>query len=133
MGRKAKEPTELEKFILKAKQAGYVRACKGGKKISPTRKGSTDLVFDQGDYHYHDSYVGNTRFAGQETVCYQEKTIWSMIYYGYLVEPNLISQKEYEFFLKEALADLIVCRCNSHPHFRMDQIFKHVDIAQNQR
>ena len=46
---------ELEKFIIKAKANGWEGSEGGGKKIESSRLGSMDIVFNQGDYYYHDS------------------------------------------------------------------------------
>lgn len=46
----------LEEFIVQAKSATYVGG--GNKSATPTRKGSHDLGYQNGDWHYIDSYFG---------------------------------------------------------------------------
>ena len=69
--------TDLEQFIVKAKANGWVGVLKGGKKIEASRKGSYDITYDEGDFHYHDSFVGFSDFCGQEHVTYKNDPVWS--------------------------------------------------------
>lgn len=46
----------LEEFIVQAKSATYVGG--GDKSATPTRQGSHDLGYREGDWHYVDSYFG---------------------------------------------------------------------------
>lgn len=100
------EVTELEQFIIKAKANGYVGGLTNGRKISPTKVDSNDLVYDQEDYHYHDSYVGNSNFCGQELVTRANKAVWSMVYYGYVLRPDKITGDEAGQFLQESLSKM---------------------------
>jgi hypothetical protein len=62
----------LEQFIIRAKQHTYAG---GGKKLLPYRLGSKDLQFAEGDWAYHDSYLGESDFIGQEIVYYQMEPV----------------------------------------------------------
>ena len=55
----------LEQLIVRAKQSTYVR---GSRKLLPYRLGSKDLQWTEGDWAYHDSYLGESDFIGQEIV-----------------------------------------------------------------
>ncbi|HHB82875.1 MAG TPA: hypothetical protein ENK61_05325 [Devosia sp.] len=79
--------TELNDFIVRAKQATYVG---GGGKTSSSRPGSHDLCFEEGDWAYRDSYFGGTDFLGQEVVWLKGEPVWVMNYYGYILRPDLI-------------------------------------------
>lgn len=81
---------KLHPFITRAKKATYVA---GGAKDQCSRPGSHDLSFREGDWTYRDSYFGSTDFIGQETVWLKDEPDWSMIYYGYILRPNLIDGK----------------------------------------
>ncbi len=94
---------ELEQFIVKAKANGWVGALKGGEKVEATRKGSHDLVYNEGDFHYHDSFVGFSDFCGQEHVAWKGEPVWSMVYYGYLLKPEKFTGDEAVAILLEAL------------------------------
>ncbi len=41
-------------------------------------------------HSYHDSYVGEADFLGQELVYRDRRPVWSMAYYGYLLDPEHI-------------------------------------------
>ena len=82
-------------FLIKAKQSTYAGK---GAETDPTRKESHDLVYEDGDYMYHDSYLGSGKFAGEEALYIKEKPYWSMNYIGRVTGENFSGD-----FLKEAL------------------------------
>ena len=81
----------LEQFIVRAKQQTYVG---GGRKLLPYRSGSKDLQFAEGDWTYHDSYLGESDFIGQEIVYYQMKPLWGMNYFGRILRPDKITSPQ---------------------------------------
>jgi len=83
--------SSLERFIVRAKRATYVG---GGPKLLPYRLGSKDLQFKDGDWAYHDSYLGESDFIGQEIVYYQMHPVWGMNYFGQLLRPDLATAAE---------------------------------------
>jgi Domain of unknown function (DUF5680) len=91
----------LHPFIICAKKATYVA---GGAKDQPSRPGSRDLSFREGDWTYRDSYFGGTDFLGQETVWFKNEPVWSMIYYGYILRPDLIDGNRAAQTLRAALS-----------------------------
>lgn len=94
----------LEEFIVKAKRNGWVGDEPLGVRITQSRKGSYDITYSEGDFHYHDSFVGFSDFCGMEHVTYREEPIWSMVYFGYLLKPNIFSGDEAVIILKKALS-----------------------------
>lgn len=62
---------DLKQFIIKAKANGWVGALKGGEKINASRRGSEDIIYNVGDFHYHDSFVGFSDFCGREHVTHK--------------------------------------------------------------
>ena len=52
----------LEAFVITAKAATYAG---NGKKVEPTRPGSIDLSYEDGDLLYRDSYFGTGDFLGE--------------------------------------------------------------------
>lgn len=82
-------------FLLRAKKATYAGK---GPETTPTRPGSHDLAFREGNLLYLDSYLGGERFAGEEAVWADGAPVWSMNYAG-----RVTGQPFSGDFLKEAL------------------------------
>ena len=93
----------LEAFIIKAKAATYAG---NGKRVQPTRPGSIDLSYEDGDLLYRDSYFGTGDFIGEEVVWYRGEPIWAMNYYGYILVPEELSPEESGKVIKESLTAL---------------------------
>jgi len=70
----------LCEFLVKAKQATYA-AGENAKKISNSDS-STTLIFEAGEWKYHDNYFGGEPFGGREVVFFQGKPVYLMVYYG---------------------------------------------------
>ncbi len=98
--------TQIEQFIITAKANGWVGVLKDGNKIEPSRRGSLDIVYNNDNYHYHDSFVGFSDFCGQEHVTFEEKPVWSMVYYGYLLKPDIFTADKAVEVLVKALSDM---------------------------
>ena len=94
---------ELERFIVAAKRATYVG---DGVKVTPSRLGSHDLVFDDGPFRYRDSYFGGTDFIGQEVVWHDDEAVWAMNYYGFITRPDLIDGVRAGATIKAALSEM---------------------------
>ncbi|MBO4858393.1 MAG: hypothetical protein J5527_07755 [Treponema sp.] len=115
---------ELVAFLIRAKQKTYAGH---GAEIEPSRPASHDLRYEEktaaGNLLYIDTFLGGTKFAGEEAVWINGIPIWSMNYYGRVtgepfsgdflkaalfevpVEkpfrgPNLFSQDEYTYHCK---------------------------------
>src|SRR5690349_5667646 len=93
----------LEVFIVRAKQQTYVG---DGHKLLPYRLGSKDLQYAEGDWAYHDSYVGESDFIGQEIVYYQGKPVWGMNYFGVILCPDKITSAQAGEMIKHGLTRL---------------------------
>jgi hypothetical protein len=93
----------LEAFIITAKAATYAG---NGKKVEPTRPGSIDLSYEDGELLYRDSYFGTGDFIGEEVVWYRGEPIWAMNYYGYILVPEELSPEESGKVIKESLTAL---------------------------
>lgn len=93
------ESTTLEDdficFLVKAKKKTY--AAKKGK-TEATRLNSHDYIYKEEDLMYHDSFVGSEKFSGEEVVYKKENPIFSMNYYGRVINDSFSGD-----FLKEAL------------------------------
>ena len=92
--------SNLVDFILRAKQATYVGE---GKQLLPYRLGSHDLQFIEGDWAYHDSYLGENDFMGVEIVYYRGKVRWGMNYFGRIIQPDKITSPQAGEVIKNSL------------------------------
>ena len=82
-------------FLIKAKQVTY--AGKGAETAS-SREKSHDLIFEDGDLMYYDTYLGGSKFAGEEALWISKEPYWSMNYVGRVTGGDFSGD-----FLKEAL------------------------------
>jgi hypothetical protein len=93
----------LKNFIVKAKAATYIG---GGKESESCRAGSHDLAFQDGEFHYLDSYFGGADFIGEEVVYFGGNPVWAMNYFGKILIPESISAEEVGRILKKSLSKL---------------------------
>ncbi len=93
----------LHAFIVRAKAATYVGS---GQNLLPYRLGSHDLQFFDGDWAYHDSYLGESDFIGEEIVYYQRQVVWGMNYFGYILQPDRITSAQAGHVIKVSLTRL---------------------------
>lgn len=91
---------DLNQFILRAKSATYVGS---GQKLLPYRLGSHDLQFFDGDWAYHDTYLGENDFIGEEAVYFQLKVAWAMNYFGRILDSQGITSAKAGEVIKESL------------------------------
>ncbi|MBR1508837.1 MAG: helix-turn-helix transcriptional regulator [Eubacterium sp.] len=94
----AEEQTDIDELIefrLKANvntYAGFMN------EVDATRPASHDFRYEDGDYMYHDTYVGGEEFAGEEAVWKKGVTVWAKNYIGRVLDDRFSGD-----FLKEAL------------------------------
>lgn len=91
----ARDLQELHYFLVEAKGKTY--AAKKGQ-TEPSRPGALDYAYANGKYSYRDSFVGSSKFAGEEVVYENGGAVWSMNYYGRVTGECFDGD-----FLKEAL------------------------------
>jgi hypothetical protein len=94
---------QFVQFLIKAKQNTYAG---DGALSPPSRPVSKDLTFRQGDYLYLDTYLGDEDFIGEEAVWHQQKPIWAMNYYGWMLVSSV--PRGFGQFLKKALQNVPV-------------------------
>jgi hypothetical protein len=70
-------------FLIKAKRATYAGK---GAEASPSRPGSHDLHFTEGDLLYIDTYLGGAKFSGKEEIFYRGEKIYECLFHGGEVE-----------------------------------------------
>ena len=86
---------ELIEFRLKANvntYAGFMN------EVDSTRPASHDFRYEDGDYMYHDTYVGGEEFAGEEAVWKDGQAVYAMNYMGRVLSDGFSGN-----FLKEVL------------------------------
>jgi hypothetical protein len=93
----------LEQFIVRAKAATYGG---DGFTLLPYRLDSHDFQYVEGDWAYHDSYVGLTDFSGQEVAYFKRSAIWAMSYYGRILRPDVITGVDAGRVIKASLSAL---------------------------
>ncbi len=91
--------SQFVRFLIEAKKNTYAA---GGKLSAPSRPGSKDLFFQQGDYSYLDTYLGDLDFIGEEAVWREGKPLWGMNYYGIMLTDEI--PEEFSHCLKGALS-----------------------------
>lgn len=96
-------PAELNAFILAAKRATYVGS---GQKLLSYRLGSHDLQYFEGDWAYHDSYLGESDFIGEEAVYYRGQVVWAMNYFGRILLPERITSAQAGQMIKVSLTKM---------------------------
>ena len=94
---------DLERFVVRAKASTYIG---DGQRLLPYRLDSHDFQYLDGDWAYHDSYVGERDFAGEEVVYLQQKTVWVMNYYGRILNPKVITGADAGRVIKASLGAL---------------------------
>lgn len=89
--------SEIIKFLIKAKKNTY--AGNSLEEQVSSRPNSHDLIYEEGNLKYIDTYLGGERFIGEEAVFINNEAVWGMNYNG--IE---INDKFSSIFLKQALS-----------------------------
>ena len=83
---------KIKDFLIEAKKQTYANNLV--ERMASTRLNSKDYEYKKDNMIYHDTYFGGTRFIGEEVVYIDNKTYWSMNYYGVTLDETLwLSQK----------------------------------------
>jgi hypothetical protein len=82
-------------FLLRAKKATYAGK---GTETDASRPNSHDLQHTEGNLKYIDTYLGGSKFAGEEALWKNGVPFWAMNYVGRVLADNFSGD-----FLKEAL------------------------------
>jgi hypothetical protein len=92
---------KLREFLIEAKKQTY--ANENVEKKAPSRDGSFDYEYSNGNMTYHDTYFGGFYFMGEEVVYETIDTpIWGMNYYGITLDKEL-SEEAMDKALRPAL------------------------------
>lgn len=71
---------KLCQFLVDAKKSTYAAGDTAEKVINDDN--STTMIFEQGDWRYHDNYFGGEPYGGREVVFFKGKPVYIMTYYG---------------------------------------------------
>ncbi len=91
---------ELVKFIGEANRAGYASGDESS--LINESDSSKTIVYESGDFKFHDNYFGGEPYGGREVVFYENKPVFIMVYYGRISDKN-IDKKIIYSFLQNAL------------------------------
>lgn len=91
---------DIRTFLVKAKNNTYTV---GENEVLPSKPNSHDFRYDENDYLYIDTYLGNQKFIGEECVWIKDNPVWAMNYYGQSLNENFNIA-----FLKEALSHVSI-------------------------
>jgi len=82
-------------FLIRAKKETYAGV---GTEAEPSRPGSHDLHYTEGNLKYIDTYLGGEKFAGEEALWDNDTPFWAMNYIGRVTGEGFSGE-----FHKEAL------------------------------
>lgn len=114
---------ELKSFILKASRNTYASEDTSIRKKKEDT--STTITYQDGEYSYHDNYFGGEPYGGREVVFYNNKPIWMMVYYGWIVEGN--SSEDIYKVLTKALRNSNIDMPYRGPKELIDGEYKYVN------
>jgi len=85
-------------FLIRSKKATYAGK---GNQTDSSRPNSHDFKYSEEDLRYIDTYLGGSKFAGEEALWNKNIPFWSMNYIGRVTGDNFSGD-----FLKEALLNV---------------------------
>lgn len=88
---------ELCKFLVEAKKSTYAAGDSAKKTVNDDK--STTLIFESGDWKYHDNYFGGEPYGGREVVFFKNDPIYIMTYYGQVDESISDINKVYSILM----------------------------------
>lgn len=120
---------QLAQFLVQAKKNTYA---KGGNETNIGPNAKIQFEYRERDFYYLDSYYGNSRFAGQEFVCYKETPVWSMTYYGGIIVSGYSETKKTYQFLREALRKVPLAYPFRGPLMEQSEIFQYINRVEGE-
>lgn len=88
---------ELGRFLVKAKRSTYAAGWAADKILNDDN--STTIIFEKGDWEYHDNYFGGEPYGGREVVFFKRKPVYIMTYYGNVDESVIDINKVYSILM----------------------------------
>jgi hypothetical protein len=75
---------QLRRFLVSSALQGYAS---GKKDVEIKEKdGSTSVIVEEGPWRSHDNWDGGEPYGGRIRVSYEGKAVWTMVYYGKVIE-----------------------------------------------
>lgn len=90
----------LIRFLHKANKNTFANP--NAKKVASMRPQSQDYHFEDGDFIYHDTYFGSRDFIGEEIIYQNQKPLWGMNYFGFILDDD-VTDKELGAFLEKSI------------------------------
>lgn len=89
---------ELKEFIVMAKKQTYASGESAKKLVDEFE----EFIYEKENYKYQDKYYAQdpNPFGGEEIVWQNNKPVWIMNYYGFMLSSEIESKKVYEFLRK---------------------------------
>jgi len=91
------EKMELREFLELAKRDAYLGEESVCEKYGTMEDGFKERMFNAGDHTYRDRRYGADIFCGEEIVFEKGKPVWTMNYYGELLDPDVPAEALCEF------------------------------------
>lgn len=113
----------LKEFLHKAGKSTYASEDSSIRKKQ--KDFSTTIIFQEGDYLYHDNYFGGEPYGGREVIFYKNKPVWMMVYYGWV--ENRINPKEVYGILTKALRNSTIALPYRGPKEFIDNNMKYIN------
>ncbi|MGL1891234.1 MAG: DUF5680 domain-containing protein [Spirochaetaceae bacterium] len=98
-GAKSVDSLDVREFLCRAKINTYAGK---GAEVSSSRVKSHDLQYSEDELLYLDTYLGSTKFTGEEAVWVSSTPVWAMNYTGRVIGDSFSGD-----FLKECLSMVI--------------------------
>ena len=95
---KPQQDADLDELIAFRLEANVNTYAAFMNEVDATRPSAHDFRYENGDYVYHDTYVGGEKFAGEESICKNGQAVYAMNYMGRVLSEDFSGN-----FLKEAL------------------------------
>ena len=95
---KPQQDADLDELIAFRLEANVNTYAAFMNEVDATRPSSHDFRYENGDYVYHDTYVGGEEFAGEESISKNGQAVYAMNYMGRVLSEGFSGN-----FLKEAL------------------------------
>jgi len=90
-------------FLLDASRSGYAAGRRAVKVREPN--GSTTIVYEHGNWRFHDNYFGGEPYGGREVVFLDGRPLWMAVYYGCIEGADVDPERVYTF-LQDALCQV---------------------------
>ena len=116
---------KFKDFLVKAKKETYA----SGNSPKKLADGFEEFSFEEGKYKYQDRYYARdpNPFGGEEVVFKDEKPVWMMNYYGFIL--GKVSHSDLYAFLRKAMSALSANKPFRGPSKLKEGSFEYTNIV----